>query len=146
MAGHIRSQRVAISYRTGKCPWVTGGTGYRPCDRINALALSVECLGDDFVATAFVSDACSRPLGLWKGSSQVVVGHSNERTQDHYVHIDRDNMRNLMGKSVTSRFTSWKGAGMLAISVMEDEVVVVSITRGVEDLSRKRQRKARRLE
>lgn len=83
----------------GNGPWVTGGTGYRPCDRIKALGATVGVPGMTISSLrhSFQTHARGR-WGFGKDQVELVVGHSNERTQEHYVHVDRDNMRNLMGR------------------------------------------------
>ena len=83
----------------GDGPWATGGTKYCPLGRIKALAASVGVQGMTIhsLRHSFQTHARSR-WGFGRDQVEFVVGHTDERTQDHYVHIDRDNLKHLMGR------------------------------------------------
>lgn len=83
------------AYRTG--PWIGGGKGYKPCQRLKGLGKRAGVPGLTFQSLRHSWATHAEYFGLTDAQIQRVMRHTNTRTQWHYRHAEAANLRAVVG-------------------------------------------------
>ena len=108
----------------GNGPWMSGGAKCRPAGKVAELGRQVGVNGMTLLSLrhSFMTHARGK-WGFARDQVELIAGHSDPNTQDHYVHVDRSNVRDLMAR------VSFEVPGSDGSSMVDGSAVDASLRR-----------------